>query len=120
MARQSRLSTRNEVYLNSPGFEPYMAAGAVFVAVFTAVFIFSIKISFAWLVWPGLFAAVLTGYLMLNWLQRREYARKLAEIEAEQHAGESAVIALIGIRANPAFRIFGKGFSKAVDRGVIA
>lgn len=84
--QQRRFSTRDEVYLNSPGFEPYMAAGAVFVAVFTAVFIFSIKISFAWLAWPGLFVAVLAGYLTLNWLQRREYARKLAELEAEQRA----------------------------------
>lgn len=82
MAQQQRLSRRDEVYLSSPGFEPYMAAGTVFIVIFTAVFIFSIKISFAWLAWPGLFVAVLAGYFTLNRLQRREYARKLAEIEA--------------------------------------
>lgn len=81
MARQQR-SNRDQVYLDSPGFEPYMAAGVVFVAVFTAVFILSIKISFAWLVWPGLLLGVLAGYAVLRWLQRREYARKLAEVEA--------------------------------------
>jgi hypothetical protein len=88
---QRRLSTRDAIYLNSPGFEPYMAAGAVFVVVFTAIFIVSIKISFAWLVWPGLFVAVLVGYLVLNLLQRRERARKLAEIDAEQQADEVVV-----------------------------
>lgn len=80
--QQRRFSTRDEVYLNSPGFEPYMAAGGVFVAIFTAVFIVGIKISLAWLVWPGLFLGVLAGYGTLVWLQRREYARKLAEVEA--------------------------------------
>jgi hypothetical protein len=80
--QQRRLSRRDEVYLSSPGFEPYMGSGAVFVAIFTAVFIVSIKIGFAWLVWPGLLLAVLGGYGVLVWLQRREYAHKLAEIEA--------------------------------------
>ncbi|GAB4447092.1 MAG: hypothetical protein OHK0015_50900 [Chloroflexi bacterium OHK40] len=79
-----RFSPRDEVYLKSTGFEVYMAAGAVFIGVFTAIFIFSIKISFAWLVWPGLFVAVLAGYVVLNRLERREYARKLAELQAEQ------------------------------------
>lgn len=84
MAQETRrFSPRDEVYLNSPGFEPYMAAGAVFLIVFTAIFIFSIKISFAWLVWPGLAIAVVCGYITLNRLERREYRRKLAELEAE-------------------------------------
>ncbi len=81
--QQRRFSTRDEVYLNSPGFEPYMASGAVFIVIFTAAFIFSIKIGFAWLAWPGLFVAVLAGYFTLVWAQRREYARKLAEVKAD-------------------------------------
>jgi hypothetical protein len=85
MAQQRRqFSPPDEVYLNSPGFESYMGAGAVFLVVFTIAFIYSIKISFEWLVWPGLFVAVLAGYLTLRWLQGREFARKLAELEAEQ------------------------------------
>jgi hypothetical protein len=92
MAQQrQRFSPRDEVYLNSPGFEPYMVAGAVFIAIFTAIFIFSIKISFAWLVWPGLFVAILAGYFTLRTLLKREYARKLAELESEQpRAGVTA------------------------------
>lgn len=86
--QQRRLSRRDEVYLSSPGFEPYMASGAAFIAVFTAIFIFSIKIGFAWLVWPGLFVAVLAGYFTLVWQQRREYARKVAEVEAAPLADE--------------------------------
>lgn len=87
MAQQRRpFSPPDEVYLNSPGFESYMGAGAVFIIVFTAIFVYSIKISFEWLVWPGLFVAVLAGYLTLKWLEGREYARKLAELEAERQA----------------------------------
>lgn len=82
--RQQRFSPRDEVYLNSPGFEMYMGAGAVFLLVFTTIFIYSIKVSFAWLVWPGLFVAVVAGYITLKLLERREYRRKLAEIEADQ------------------------------------
>ncbi len=84
--QQRRHSTRDQVYLDSPGFEPYMASGAVFIVVFTTIFIFSIKVGFAWLIWPGLFLAVLLGYFMLAWMQRREYARKLAEVEADPRA----------------------------------
>lgn len=84
MARESRrFSPRDEVYLNSTGFEPYMAAGTVFLVILSAVFVFSIKINFAWLFWPGMFAAVLGGYFTLKALERREYRRKLAELEAE-------------------------------------
>lgn len=83
MAKQrQRFSTRDEVYLNSPGFEPYMIAGGVGVLLFTAGFILGIKISMAWLVWPAMFVGVLAGYGVLVWLQRREYARKLAEVKA--------------------------------------
>lgn len=85
MAQQrQRFSPPDEVYLNSPGFESYMGAGAAFLLVFTTAFIYSIKASFEWLVWPGLFVAVLAGYLTLRWLMGREFARKLAELEAEQ------------------------------------
>jgi cobalamin biosynthesis protein CobD/CbiB len=91
MAQQRRqLSAPDEVYLNSPGFESYMGAGAVFLLVFTAAFVYSIKISFEWLAWPGLFVAVVAGYLTLRWLQGREYARKLAELEAEQQRDVTA------------------------------
>lgn len=84
MAQEGRrFSPRDEAYLNSTGFEPYMAAGIVFLVILTAVFIFSIKIHFAWLFWPGMFVAVLGGYATLNRLERREYRRKLAELEAE-------------------------------------
>lgn len=86
--QQRRMSRRDEVYLNSPGFEPYMAAGTVFIVIFTATFIFSIKVGAALLVWPGLFVAVLGGYFTLNRLQRREYARKLAEVESDPVADE--------------------------------
>lgn len=90
MAQQQRqFSTRDQVYLDSTGFEVYMGAGVVFLLIFTAIFIFSLKINFAWLVWPGLFAGVLGGYLVLKVLERRELKRKLAEIEAEQQAGVS-------------------------------
>lgn len=82
--QQGRFSPADEVYLNSPGFESYMVAGGVFLLIFTAVFVYSIKVSFEWLVWPGLFVAVLGGYFTLKRLERREYARKLAELEAER------------------------------------
>lgn len=85
---QRRLSRRDEVYLSSPGFEPYLAAGTVFIVIFTAIFIYSIKGGDALLVWPGLFVAVLGGYLTLNRLQKREYARKLAEVESDPVADE--------------------------------
>ncbi|PDW02860.1 hypothetical protein [Candidatus Viridilinea mediisalina] len=85
---QQRFSRRDEVYLNSPGFEPYMGSGAVFLFILTAIFIFSIKIGFAWLVWPGLFLAVIGGYVTLRILERREYAQKLAELEAELGSGK--------------------------------
>lgn len=84
MAAQRRFSPRDEIYLTSTGFEVYMAAGAVFLLIFTAIFIFSIKVHFAWLIWPGSFVAVLGGYLTLKIGERREYKRKLAELEAEQ------------------------------------
>ncbi|MFV9503234.1 MAG: hypothetical protein AB4911_01575 [Oscillochloridaceae bacterium umkhey_bin13] len=80
--QQRRLSTRDEVYLSSTGFEVYMGAGAVFLLIFTAIFVFSIKINFAWLVWPGMFLGVLGGYLVLKFLERREQIKKMAEIEA--------------------------------------
>lgn len=86
MAQQQRrrYSAPDEVYLNSPGFESYMGAGAVFLLIFTAVFVYSIKASFEWLVWPGMGVAAVGAYLTLKWLEGREYARKLAELEAEQ------------------------------------
>lgn len=82
--QQRRFSPRDEIYLSSTGFEVYMGAGMVFLLIFSAIFIYSIKISFEWLVWPGLFLGVLGGYLTLKLLERREYAKKLAELEAEQ------------------------------------
>lgn len=86
MARQQRFSPRDEVYLNSTSFEVYMAAGGVFIGLFGLLFAISIKISFAWLVWPALFVSILAGYITLNRLKKRERKRKLAELEAEYAA----------------------------------
>lgn len=87
MAQQQRqLSPRDRIYLESTGFEVYMGAGGVFILVFSAIFIYSIKTDFEWLVWPGMFVAVVAGYITLKVLERRELRRKLAEIEAEQQA----------------------------------
>lgn len=83
MAQTRRYSPRDEVYLNSTGFEVYMAAGAVFLLFFTAGFILGIKLSFAWLFWPGCLVAVIMGYITLKTLERRERIRKVAEIEAD-------------------------------------
>jgi len=83
MAANRRFSPRDELYLKSTSFEVYMAAGAVFLALFTAGFLLGVKLHFAWLVWPGSFVAVLAAYFVLKTLERREQARKLAELEAE-------------------------------------
>lgn len=82
--QQRRFSTRDEVYLNSPGFESFMVAGMVFAALFTAIFIYSIKAHSEWMVWPGIAIAGAACLGTLKFLQRREYQRKLAELEAEQ------------------------------------
>ena len=82
--RRQRFSTRDEVYLNSPGFEIYMGAGAVFLLVFTGIFIYSIKSHLELLVWPGLVVAIAAGFVTLRWLERREFARKLAKLEVER------------------------------------
>ena len=84
MAQQQRFSPRDEMYLNSTSFEVYMAAGAVFILLFSIGFILGVKLNFAWLVWPGAFIAVLAGYITLNRLEKRERRIKLAELEAEQ------------------------------------
>ncbi len=86
MARQQRFSPRDEVYLTSTSFEVYMIAGGVFIALFGILFAISVKISFAWLVWPALFVSILAGYITLNRLEKRERQRKLAELEAEYAA----------------------------------
>ena len=86
MAAQRRFSPRDEVYLSSTSFEVYMAAGVVFLILFTAGFLLGVKLSFAWLFWPGCFVAVLAGYATLKILERREHARKLAELESEARA----------------------------------
>lgn len=88
MPRQQRFSPRDEVYLASTSFEVYMAAGGVFIGLFGLLFAISIKISFAWLVWPALFVSILAGYITLNRLEKRERRRKLAELEAEYAAKE--------------------------------
>jgi hypothetical protein len=87
--RRQRFSTRDEVYLNSPGFETYMGAGAVFLLVFTGIFIYSIKSQLELLVWPGLAIAVVVGFITLRWLERREFARKLAKLEAERRKDQA-------------------------------
>lgn len=82
MARQ-RFSPRDEVYLNSTSFEVYMITGAVWLALFTASFIFSVVTKKYLLLWPGAFVSVLTAYFVLKMLERREYRAKLHELEAE-------------------------------------
>jgi hypothetical protein len=84
MAReQQRYSPRDEIYLSSTSFEVYMAAGAVFIVLFTAGFLAGHLLNFAWLVWPGSLVAILAGYFVINRLEKREQARKRAELEKE-------------------------------------
>ncbi len=83
MAREQRYSPRDEVYLSSTSFEVYVAAGIVFVILFTAGFLAGHLLNYAWLVWPGSFVAILGGYLVINRLEKREQARKRAELDKE-------------------------------------
>jgi uncharacterized membrane protein len=88
MDRQRQISVRDEIYLTSTSFEVYMATGAVFLLLFTASFVTSIRIHYAWLIWPGSLVAVVAAYATLKWLERRERARKLAEIVANPLSDE--------------------------------
>jgi peptidoglycan/LPS O-acetylase OafA/YrhL len=90
MAQRPRFSPRDEVYLASTSFEVYMVTGAVFLVIFTAAFITSIKIHFEWMIFPGSFVAVVAAYVTLKLLERREHARKLAEIERSPLPAEDA------------------------------
>jgi hypothetical protein len=93
MAQQRRrFSPRDEVYLSSTTFEVYMITGLVFLFIFTASFITSIKIHYEWMLWPGSFVAVIAAYATLKWLERREHVRKLAEIEANPTPTEDAIV----------------------------
>jgi hypothetical protein len=92
MARQRRFSPRDEIYLTSTSFEVYMVTGLVFVFLFTAAFIISIRIHYEWLLWPGSFVAVVAAYITLKLLERREHIRKLAEIEANPLPAEDAIV----------------------------
>ncbi|MEI7769862.1 MAG: hypothetical protein WCI67_07740 [Chloroflexales bacterium] len=92
MAQQRRLSPRDEIYLTSTSFEVYMITGLVFLFIFTASFITSIKIHYEWILWPGSFIAVTAAYATLKWLERREHIRKLAEIEADPLPTEDAIV----------------------------
>ena len=78
-----RFNPRDEVYLSSTSFEVYMITGGVFVAGFTLAFILSVMASFAWAIWPGTFVTVVLAYLTLKFFEKREYQKKLAELEAE-------------------------------------
>ncbi|NTW03085.1 MAG: hypothetical protein HGA19_17700 [Oscillochloris sp.] len=91
MAQQRRFSPRDEVYLTSTSFEVYMVTGLVFLFIFTVTFITSIKIHFEWLIWPGSFVAVVAAYITLKLLERREYANKLAEVEANPLPAEDII-----------------------------
>lgn len=88
-APQRRFSTADEVYLTSTGFEVYMISGGIFVFLFTAAFLFSIKIHQAWLIWPGSVIAVVATFIALKVFERREYNNKLRELEAEYAAKEA-------------------------------
>jgi hypothetical protein len=92
MAQQRRLSPRDEVYLTSTSFEVYMITGLVFLFIFTASFITSIRIHFEWLIWPGSLVSVIAAYATLKILERREQTRKLAEIEANPLPAEDATV----------------------------
>lgn len=91
MAQQRRFSPRDEVYLSSTSFEVYMVTGLVFLFLFTTTFLVSIKIHFEWLIWPGSFVAVVAAYATLKLLERREYAHKLAEVEANPLPADDAI-----------------------------
>jgi hypothetical protein len=90
--QQRRFSPRDEIYLSSTSFEVYMVTGLVFVFIFTAAFITSIKIHYEWMLWPGSFVAVIAAYITLKWLEHREHIRKLAEIKANPLPFEDAII----------------------------
>jgi hypothetical protein len=93
MAPQQRhFSPRDAIYLSSTSFEVYMITGLVFLFIFTAAFITSIKIHFEWMLWPGSFVAVIAAYATLKWLERREYIHKLAEVEANPLPFEDAIV----------------------------
>ena len=88
--RQRTLSVRDEIYLQSTSLEVYMGAGAAFLLVFTAIFIFSIKAhGLEWLVWPGFPAGAVAGYITMKWLERRELVRQRAEVEADPRTDET-------------------------------
>lgn len=89
--QRRRFSPRDEIYLSSTSFEVYMVTGLVFLFIFTASFITSIKIHFEWMLWPGSFVAVVAAYATLRWLETRERVRKLAEIEANPLPAEDVI-----------------------------
>ena len=91
MAERHRFSPRDEIYLSSTSFEVYMVAGLVFLSIFTATFVTSIKIHHEWMLWPGSFVAVVAAYATLKRLERREHIRKLAEVEANPLPAEDAI-----------------------------
>jgi len=91
MAQQRRMSARDRIYLDSTSFEVYMVTGVVFLFIFTASFLFSIRIHFEWLIWPGSFVAVVAAYITLKVLERREQVRKLAEIAANPLPDEEPI-----------------------------
>lgn len=91
MAQERRFSPRDEIYLSSTSFEVYMVTGLVFLFLFTASFLFSVKIDFEWLIWPGSFVAVVAAYVTLKVLERREYTRKLAEVKANPLPADDSI-----------------------------
>ncbi|MBX0330782.1 hypothetical protein K2Z83_24295 [Oscillochloris sp. ZM17-4] len=92
MAQQRRFSPRDEVYLASTSFEVYMVTGLVFLFIFTAFFITSIKIHAEWMIWPGGVVGAAVGFGVFKLLERREQVRKLAEVTANPIAEEDAIV----------------------------
>jgi hypothetical protein len=81
MEEQLELSPQDERYLNSPSFEIYMIAGAVFALGMTLSFVLTVMIHREPLFWPGLLLSIVVSSIVLQKLRVREYHAKLREIK---------------------------------------
>jgi hypothetical protein len=89
MAQRRTFSPRDEVYLSSTSFEVYMVVGVIFAAIVTAGFLIGVFNQMAWLMWPAIGVGALVGLGVLQVLAKREWNRKLAELESEYRAKAS-------------------------------
>jgi hypothetical protein len=81
MDKPRNLSSHDERYLNSPGFEVYMIAGVIFVLGMALSFILTFFAHLEPLFWPGLILSVIVSSIVLHMLKKREYQAKLREIQ---------------------------------------